>query len=176
VRSFGAAAGRLFRSHQALAHEGLAAILAEGQASGALTHAQSIMADRVMHLTDVTVAAVRKPLKNVLTAPQSVTREQLLELVREANYTRIPLLRDDGSVAGILDIYEVLMAEAPVRPADRMAPPLVIPDAWTVTDALYHMQTEHAPMAVVADGGGRHVGIVAVKDLVEQIVGELGAW
>ena len=176
VRSFGAGASRLLGSRQAFAHEGLAALLAEGQASGALTHAQSIMADRVMHLTDVTVAAVRKPLKEVLSAPLSVTREQLLELVREANYTRIPLLRPDGSVAGILDIYEVLMAEGPVRPADKMTPPLVVPDDWTVTDALYHMQTGHASMAVVADAGGKHVGIVTVKDLVEQIVGELGAW
>jgi len=176
VRSFGAGASRLFRSPQPFAHEGLAAILAEGQASGALTHAQSIMADRVLHLTDVLIADVMKPLKSVLKAHQSVTREQLLDLVRETHYTRIPLLGDDGSVAGILDIYDVLMATEPVQPAETMAPPLVVPDAWTVTDALYHMQTSHAPMAVVADSRGRHAGIVTVKDLVEQIVGELGAW
>ena len=176
VRLVGALVSPLRRSHHPFAHEGLAALLAEGQASGALTHAQSIMADRVMHLTDVVVADVMKPLKDILSAPRSVTSEQLLELVREANYTRIPLLAEDGSVAGILDIYDVLMAEAPVQPADKMAPPLVVPDDWTVTDALYHMQTEHAPMAVVADPRGRHAGIVTVKDLVEQIVGELGAW
>jgi putative hemolysin len=176
VRALGRLLTRRIGKHHAFAHEGLAAILAEGRAAGALTHAQSIMADRVLHLTDVTVAAVMKPLASVLKAPRSVSHEGILELVREANYTRVPLMNDDGSVAGILDTYEVLMAEGPVAPRQKMQPPLVLPDAWTVTDALYHLQTEHASMAVVADPGGRHVGIVTVKDLVEQIVGELGAW
>ena len=184
VRLVGRAVSKAKGSHHPFAHEGLAAILAEGLSSGALTHAQSIMADRVMHLTDVTVDAVMKPMKLVLTAPRNVTRQRLLELVREANYTRLPMLEIDSSgrpadgaaVAGILDIYDVLMAAEPVEPASVMAPPLVVPGRWTVTDALYHMQTSHAPMAIVADAGGRHVGSVTVKDLVEQIVGELGAW
>jgi CBS domain containing-hemolysin-like protein len=176
VRLVGRAVSKAKSSHHPFAHEGLAAILAEGLSSGALTHAQSIMADRVMHLTDVTVDAVMKPMKGVLKAPRNVTRQRLLELVREANYTRLPMLEADGSVAGILDIYDVLMAAEPVEPASVMAPPLVVPGRWTVTDALYHMQTSHAPMAIVADAHGRHVGMVTVKDLVEQIVGELGAW
>ena len=184
VRLAGRAVSKAKSSHHPFAHEGLAAILAEGLSSGALTHAQSIMADRVMHLTDVTVDAVMKPMKLVLKAPRNVTRERLLELVKEANYTRLPMLETDGAgrpaeppaVAGILDIYDVLMAPEPVEPASVMAPPLVVPGHWTVTDALYHMQTSHAPMAIVADARGRHVGMVTVKDLVEQIVGELGAW
>ena len=176
VRLMGRAISRSRGSHLPLAHEGLAAILAEGLSSGALTHAQAIMADRVMHLTDVTVDAVMKPMARVLTAPRGVTRERLLELVKEANYTRLPILEANGAVAGILDIYDVLMAAEPVEPASVLTPPLVLPGRWTVTDALYHMQTSHAPMAIVADAHGRHVGMVTVKDLVEQIVGELGAW
>ena len=45
-----------------LGYEGFAAIVAEGQASGALTHLQSIMADRVMHIQDVRLASVMIPL------------------------------------------------------------------------------------------------------------------
>jgi CBS domain containing-hemolysin-like protein len=176
VRLVGSIVPRLKHSHHPFVHEGLAAILAEGQAAGALTHAQSIMADRVMHLTDVTVDAVMKPMKLVRKAPRSITLPQLLELVKEANYTRLPLLEEGGVVAGILNIYDVLMAEGPVEPASKMTPPLAIPGNWTVTDALYHMQTSQAPMAVVTDARGAHAGIITVKDLVEQIVGELGAW
>jgi CBS domain containing-hemolysin-like protein len=176
VRLVGSIVSWIRPSHQPFVHEGLATILAEGQAAGALTHVQSIMADRVMHLTDVTVDAVMKPMKLVRKAPLHITLPQLLELVKEANYTRLPLVREDGGVAGILNIYEVLMAPEPVEPASKMTPPLCIPGKWTVTDALYHMQTSHAPMAVVTDPHERHIGIVTVKDLVEQIVGELGAW
>jgi CBS domain containing-hemolysin-like protein len=31
-------------------------------------------------------------------------------------------------------------------------------------------------MAVVLGPGGRHVGIATIKDIVEEIVGELEAW
>jgi CBS domain containing-hemolysin-like protein len=159
-----------------LAHEGLAALLAEGQASGALTHAQTIMADRVMHLTDVLVADVMKPLRQVVTAPRDTSREQLVELVRRHNYTRLPLVEADGAVAGILDIYDVLMAPGPVLPEEKMTPPLLVLGGWTVSDALYHMQQAHQTLAVVTDARGATVGIVTIKDLVEQIVGELAAW
>jgi putative hemolysin len=176
VRLVGSVVSRIKPSHHPFAHEGLAAILAEGQAAGALTHAQSIMADRIMHLTDYSVDTVMKPMQSVRKAPRDITHAQLLELVKEANFTRLPLVEKDGAVVGILNVFDVLMAEGPVEPASKMAQPLIVPGDWTVTDALYHMQTSHTPMAVVADDRGRHGGIVTVKDLVEQIVGELGAW
>ena len=176
VRSFGAIVSRVRRSHHPFAREGLAALLAEGQASGALTHAQTIMADRVMHLTDVLVADVMKPLRQVVTAPRDVSREQLIELIRRHNYTRLPLVDPGGAVAGILDIYDVLMAPGPVLPEEEMTPPLLVAGGWTVSDALYHMQQAHQTLAVVTDARGASVGIVTIKDLVEQIVGELAAW
>jgi CBS domain containing-hemolysin-like protein len=57
-----------------------------------------------------------------------------------------------------------------------MTPPLVLARETPVTEALYGMQRAHAAMAVVSGHDGRHVGIVTLKDLVEEIVGELEAW
>jgi putative hemolysin len=174
VRAVGSLVARRKRGASPIAHEGLAAILAEGQASGVLTHAQSIMADRVMNLTDVLVADVMRPMRNVTSAPVDVSRDGLLERVRQTDFSRLPLLGPDGRVAGILDVYDVLLADAAVRPAEAMTPPLLVPGRWTVTDALYHMQKAHSLMAVVTDKQDRQAGIVTIKDLVEQIVGELG--
>ena len=53
---------------------------------------------------------------------------------------------------------------------------MVLPEATTITDALFVMQRTHSPMAIVTDDAGKHIGIVTVKDLVEEIVGEIGAW
>lgn len=167
-----------------MGHEGLSAVVAEGHASGVLTHMQTIMADRVMHIGKVKVRDVMIPLGLVVTAPVKVDRPKMLELVAAHNFSRFPLQGEGGQIVGILNVYDALAEDQQV--ADRQAgpavletkapPPLVVSDSASVTDALYRMQRTHSPMAVVADKAGRHVGIVTIKDLVEEIVGELDAW
>ena len=159
-----------------LRHDGLAAIVAEGRASGVLTHFQTVMADRVMKIAQVHLADVMVPLASAVTAPRDVTRAGLLERIDEHNYSRLPLLTGEGQVAGILDLYSVMFQADDAPPAHGAVEPLALPAETPVTDALYRMQREKATMVVVAGPQGRHVGIVTIKDLVEEIVGELEAW
>ena len=156
-------------------HLGLAAVLAEGHASGALTHFQSVMADRVMQIGDVRLTDVMMPMRHVVRAQQDATVRQIVELIRDHSYSRLPLLDADGQVAGVLDVYEVLTADKSVVPAELAGRPLILSADTTVTDALYQMRQARRALAVVEDAG-KHVGIVTIKDLVEEIVGELEAW
>ncbi|MCK4275645.1 MAG: DUF21 domain-containing protein [Phycisphaerae bacterium] len=153
-----------------------ARLVAEGYASGVLTQSQSRMADRVMRIGHVTLGDVMIPMDKVVQAPQDAGREQLLELIREQNYSHLPLLNQDGKVVGILDTYDVLADETKTAPSNLAAAPVVLDASLTVTDALYRMQAARAVIAVVQDDGGKDVGIVTIKDLIEQIVGELTDW
>jgi CBS domain containing-hemolysin-like protein len=162
------------RSRQPLGHEGIAAVVAEGQASGALTHLQAVMADRVMKIADVTLRDVMIPMGKSLTAPQDIDLQRLTALVRDSNHSRLPLVDPAGRVTGILNVYDALTV--PASPAEKAAVPLVMDENLSVTDALYRMQRANAHMAVVADAENKHIGIVTIKDLVEEIVGELEAW
>ena len=62
---------RTFHAH----HEGLAAIVAEGRASGVLTHFQSVMADRVMQIDQVHLADVMVGLDAAVSVPAGVGRD-----------------------------------------------------------------------------------------------------
>ena len=157
-------------------HEGIAAVVAESQAAGVLTHSQTIMADRVMKIANVRLKDVMIPMAKVVYAPAEVTYQQMLELIRKHNYSRFPMIDENNKVIGILNIYDALAAAEKDQSMGKGLRPLLLPTAMTVTDALYHMQREHAPMAIVVDDPGRHVGIVTTKDLVEEIVGELDVW
>lgn len=162
------------RSHATMGHESLSAVVAESHASGVLTHSQTVMADRIMHISGVTVRHAMIPMSKVIYAPANLNRAQMLDLMRAHNYSRFPQVDAAGQVVSILNIYDAL-AEGSAAAA-KVSEPVMLPDSTTITDALYVMQRTHAPMAVVADATGKHVGIVTVKDLVEEIVGELEAW
>ena len=176
VRGFGAALMKLVRRGQQadlFAHAGISAVMAEGHASGVLTHFQTVMADRVSRIGTVTLGDVMVPMGRVVSAPVGVDRDALRETFRDHNYSRLPLIGDDGRVAGVLDIYDALTGAAPT--AESMTPAVRLSADLNITDALYRMQRTGTMLAVV-ESGDRDIGIVTVKDLVEEIVGELQAW
>jgi len=164
------------RGNYSAHHEGLAAIVAEGRASGVLTHFQSVMADRVMQIGQVVLADVMVPLPAAISAPHRIGRDQLIDIIRDHNYSRLPLLDEAGKAVAILDVYEVLLDESAAPPAALATDPLVLPPDMGVTDALYRMKRLRQTMAVIEGPDNTHAGIVTIKDLVEEIVGELDAW
>jgi len=159
----------------ALSHEGAGALVMEGRASGLLTSFQSAMADRVMRIAQVTVEDVMIPIRRVVAAPREATRDQIVDIVRTQNYSRLPMRDQSGRVVGILNIYDVLAADEHVAPAAHMTEPLILSAELNVHEALFKMRGAREAMAVV-EHAGRHVGIVTIKDLVEEIVGELEDW
>lgn len=187
-------ATRPLQGRKQASEERLASIFAEGRASGVLTHMQTVMADRVMNIADVRLAQVMVPIGKVASITPRTTREELLRIVQQNNYSRLPVRDESGAVVGILDIYDILAdpTPGPALPAEKMTEPFALPGNMPVTEALYLMQRSHRMMAVVAAtpaaGGAAAdpatasppapvpVGLVTIKDLVEEIVGELVEW
>ncbi len=162
-------------TEDSLGHAGVAAVMFEGQASGVLTHFQTVMADRVMNLADVTVADVMVPMDRVVWIAPEADKQTLLEILRRYDYSRLPIRQDDGQILGVLNTYAYLTAKPPATLAEMTEPPLRMETNATVTDAIYRMQRAHQVMAIVQQNG-QSLGIVTIKDLVEEIVGELYEW
>lgn len=179
--------GRRQDSYIPMGHAGLTALVADVQATGVLTHLQTVMADRIIHIGQIKLAQVMIPMEKVASVPAGASREQLLEVMQKHNHSRFPVLDANGQVISMWNIYDALAGEpvtdvsvrgrghegtATHKPSGRMPDLLALEDSASVTDALYRMQRAHAPIAVIAHEG-RHVGIVTIKDLVEEIVGEI---
>ena len=131
-------------------------------------------------MVDLTRHQVRVGRLDIVIAPlHDQTRglqEQLLELIKDHNFTRLPVLDEAGKVIGVVNVYKVLANDDVSALLDRVTSLLVLPAEMIVTDALYRMQRSRRVMAVVQGASDRHIGIVTIKDLVEEIVGELAAW
>jgi CBS domain containing-hemolysin-like protein len=154
----------------------LLTVVADSAASGVLTHNQTVMADRVMHIGQVTLDQVMTPIDRVETIAPAATRDELLASLGKHNFSRLCAVDAGGSIVGVVNVYDVLLDESVSQPSDVMTAPPVLSAETTVTDGLYQMRQANAPMAVVASDSRQHVGIVTIKDLVEEIVGELAVW
>lgn len=163
------------RDRAPLGHEAVAAVVAEGQASGILTPFQSAMADRVMRIAEVTVADTMIQMPKVACVSAAASRSEMLDIIRANNYSRLPVLDSTGRVVGVLNVYDVLADAEVTCPEQCMSAAFTLPMDLTVTEALYRLRAAHEAMAIVRQQD-RDVGIVTIKDLVEEIVGELAAW
>jgi len=157
--------------------EQLGAILAEGRASGALTHTQSIMAERVVNLGRLCVGDVMVPLEKAALVSEDVTARQLRELLREQGHPRVGVYSGERqNIVGVLDAYDALLDETSSPPRSHVRPHLSLPQSLEIIPALFELQERRQVLAFVVSEAGHCVGVVSVKDLVEQIVGELEEW
>ena len=151
--------------------------LAEGHAHGVLTRFQSRMASRVIDMRSTTAGEVMVTLPGVVAIPADCSRDAFIETLAGHNYSRLPVWRDEpANIVGIVNIYEVLLGDDPsAAPTRHMLPPIHLSETLPVAEALITLQRARRAMGIVTRGD-KAVGIITIKDLVEEIVGELGAW
>jgi CBS domain containing-hemolysin-like protein len=157
----------------------LRAFLREGAAEGVITGYQDELVERVLALRERQVRDVMIPLARVTAVEAGIGREQFVEQLRAHSYSRLPVWEGrQDHIVGIVHINDVLGAEAGPFDLGRVMTRQVVevPPEMPVGQAMFRMRAERAAMAVVCNPRGRAVGIITIKDLVEEIVGELAVW
>ncbi len=152
-------------------------LLRETAATGTLTEEQTRMIERVMNLSNVRLGSIMIPRNRVITLPANADRRIFEQIVRKHNYSRLPILAADRrDVIGIVNIYDVLADQTGGPIADWIRPPVTIAARDSTTAALLKLRQARQAMGIVVDPRRGFVGIVTLKDLVEEIFGELGEW
>lgn len=161
------------------AREQLHAILRETAASGLLSGYQAQIAENVLNVGQVTVAQVMTPLRHAQMVPHDATAAQFRTRAVDSRHSRWPVYRSDrrDDIIGVLHVDEVLLAGDDHWNLDaHVREPLLLPGDTGAMPALARLQRSRQAIGIVVDAQDRAIGIVTLKDLVEEIVGELEAW
>jgi CBS domain containing-hemolysin-like protein len=159
--------------------ERLRAILREGSAEGVISGYQHELVGKVLGLREQLVHAVMIPIGRVAAVAADIDRERFLAELRRHSFSRLPVWEGRReNVVGIVHIMDVLAAgEGPVDLRALMNRDFAsVPPDMTVPQALLKLRKARASIAVVRDDKGRAVGVITIKDLVEEVVGELAEW
>jgi CBS domain containing-hemolysin-like protein len=156
-------------------HAHLERLIDEGRRGGALDSYAEGLARNAAQLRTIPVERAMVPWSAVELLRSGDDEARLRAAVESAEHTRLPVLGEGGRVETYLHQLDALAAGAEAPVLDRARPlPCFAPDT-TVDRALARLRNAGQRMAVVGDPGAP-VGLVTLKDLVEEISGELASW
>ncbi|MEV0382958.1 hemolysin family protein [Nonomuraea sp. NPDC050643] len=154
--------------------EELSRIIAESTQAGELPPRLSELLERALEFGDRTAEEIMVPRPRVVTLRASQPVSHLLGVMRACGHSRYPVLNDDGDVAGVTGVRELLTSgkeEGAI--SDIIRPALLVPASVPVPAVLDRMRVAKDDMACVIDEYGGLAGVITVEDLAEELVGEL---
>jgi CBS domain containing-hemolysin-like protein len=129
----------------------------------------------MLALQNTTVAQVMTPTSRLSTVQASATaREVELVSLREGR-SRLAVVITGTEICGIVHVRDAARATtrggATLRASDLMTEPLRLPADTPVAAAIRIMREKRSQLAVVQGAEGP-VGVVALEDLLEEVIGE----
>lgn len=137
-------------------------------------HEQSIR-DKLERLGDITVREVMTPRVDVVALRSPVAPEDVARAVKESGHSRFPVYSQDlDDLEGVLFVKDLFRSD-PFRSGGsvRLREPFIVPETAPLLGVLSSMRVGRNAFAVVVDEHGGVEGVVTVKDLVSELVGEL---
>lgn len=132
------------------------------------------------NLRVLTVEDVAIPKADILSVPQSVTKEELVQVFRDSGLTRLPVYKGTlDTPIGMVHLKDFALKHGFNGSGGRFSlkrmlrPLLFVPPSMPIGVLLQKMQTERRHMALVIDEYGGVDGLVTIEDLIEQVIGEI---
>jgi putative hemolysin len=154
------------------------ALLEAGEEEGILEESDRDLVRSAVEFGDKLVREVMTPRPEVLAVPEDTTLEKFLELLREHNFSRVPVYAGSiDNITGIAfahDLLQITDEEAHTRTvASIERPAIFVPETKRGYELLREMQHAKQHMCIVIDEYGGVSGVVTIEDLLEQIVGNI---
>ena len=132
----------------------------------------------IFEFGDTIVREVMVPRPDIVAIEDDKSLRDVQAIVLTEGYSRIPVYREDlDDVIGIIFAKDVLKSMHQGEPdmpiVDIVREARFVPESKKVADLLREMQREKFHMALVTDEYGSVSGLVALEDLLEELVGEI---
>ena len=132
----------------------------------------------ILDLEKVSVDDVMVPHKEVIGIDLEDEIDEITEVIRNSEHTRLPLYRDTiDNVIGVLHLRrlgnrsnEVIMDKATLE--SLVDEPYFVPEGTPLSTQLVQFQRARQRFALVVDEYGDIQGLVTLEDILEEIVGE----
>lgn len=160
----------------AFTRDEVAGLVAESHREGLLEHGEGKLLLDALQFEDRTARSVLLPIDELVTVPPDVTPATVEALSGSTGFSRFPVRTADGTLTGYVHLKDLLAHEedrdVPIAPSlHRALPNVAVTDRLRLV--LQTMQRSQAHLARVRDEMGTVIGVVALEDVLEELVGEI---
>jgi len=159
-----------------VSEEDIVLMLDAGADEGSLDENDIEYIKNVFKLDGMIAADVMTPRKAVVFISADATDEEILQVIEEEGYSRIPVYSEKpDNIIGILYSRDYLLRRS--RPdftlEQAMFEPTFVPETAHLDVLFKDMQKDHNHIVILVNEYGETSGIVTMEDILEEIVGEI---
>jgi putative hemolysin len=166
------------RAGPQVSEEELRTMVDVGAREGVVERTEREMIHRVLELEDTLVRGVMVPRPDMFCLDVTTPPGRILDLLREHLHSRVPVFEASiDQIVGVLYTKELLPHVRGLPPdfdlRAHLHPPYFVPESKRADALLRDLQAKRLHLAIVVDEYGGTAGLVALEDLLEELVGEI---
>lgn len=151
-------------------------LLEMSQEQGVIDVSENQLLQEVLRIADLRVRDVMTPRVDMVAYNVKDTPDKLLAILEKSHLAKVPVY--DGqidSVLGLIYAKTILLEPDPrkIDPRRLVQPVHFVPELQSLERLLLHFRQTKSQLAIVVDEFGGVVGVVALEDVVEQMVGDI---
>ncbi|AYU56160.1 hemolysin family protein [Staphylococcus debuckii] len=165
-------------NNDAMSEEEIKMIINNSYNSGEINQTELAYMQNIFSFDERQAKDVMVPRTQMVTLNEPFTVDELLETIKEYQFTRYPITEDGDKdhIKGFINVKEFLTEYAsgkPLKIANYIHELPLISETTRISDALIRMQRERVHISLIIDEYGGTAGILTMEDILEEIVGEI---
>ena len=163
----------------ALTEGELLAIVDASNEEGVIELDEKKMINNVVDFGDALSKDIMVPRADMISANIDATYDEILALIEEENYSRIPIYKESKDhIVGILHVKDLFMYREKhgrdnISISQLMRKPVYVYEYQRTAQIFADMKTSSVTMCIVLDEYGITAGLITMEDLIEEIVGDI---
>ena len=154
------------------------ALTALGEIEGQILPAEREIIDSLLDFSDRPIKEIMTPRVDVLFLAVPIEMEDVRKVVDEKRISRMPISRtesldDTFGIVYVKDLFNLDNAATSVEVENLVKDAIYLPEYTTVLSALNILRENQASFACVIDENGGIEGVITIKDVLSEFVGDL---
>ena len=154
------------------------ALTALGEMEGQILPAEREIIDSLLDFSDRPIKEIMTPRVDVLFLSIPVDMEDVKKIVDEKRISRMPISRSESlddtfGIVYVKDLFNLNSKATSVEVENLVKDAIYLPEYTTVLSALNILRENQASFACVIDENGGIEGVITIKDVLSEFVGDL---